>query len=93
MIEPFAVAANVTSRTGVFAEDVALIYGAGPVGLNLMQVLKRVYGIRAFITDHFDERLALARAVRRGARTRSSTPSASRWRRRWPSAAWKAGRR
>lgn len=61
VIEPFAVAANVTHRTGVFPSDVALIYGAGPVGLNLMQVLKKVYGIRAFITDHFDERLALAR--------------------------------
>ena len=62
IIEPFAVAANVTHRTGVLPSDVALIYGAGPVGLNLMQVLKRVHGIRAFITDHFDERLALARA-------------------------------
>ena len=61
VIEPFAVAANVTHRTGVLPEDVALVYGAGPVGLNLMQVLKRVYGVRAFITDHFDERLALAR--------------------------------
>jgi len=61
VIEPFAVAANVTHRTGVLPEDIALVYGAGPVGLNLMQVLKRVYGVRAFITDHFDERLALAR--------------------------------
>lgn len=63
VIEPFAVAANVTSRTGVLPSDVALIYGAGPVGLNLMQVLRRVYGMRAFITDHFDERLALALKV------------------------------
>lgn len=62
VIEPFAVAANVTNRTGVFPSDIALIYGAGPVGLNLMQVLKRVHGVRTFITDHFDERLALARA-------------------------------
>lgn len=61
VIEPFAVAANVTHRTGVLPEDIALVYGAGPVGLNLMQVLKRVYGVRTFITDHFDERLALAR--------------------------------
>jgi L-gulonate 5-dehydrogenase len=61
IIEPFAVAANVTNRTGVLPSDVALIYGAGPVGLNLLQVLKKVYGIKAFITDHFDERLALAR--------------------------------
>ena len=62
IIEPFAVAANVTHRTGVLPSDVALIYGAGPVGLNLLQVLKKVYGIRAFITDHIDERLALAPA-------------------------------
>ena len=62
IIEPFAVAANVTSRTGVLPSDVALVYGAGPVGLNLMQVLKRVYGIRAFVTDRVDERLQLALA-------------------------------
>lgn len=62
VIEPFAVAANVTHRTGVLPSDVALIYGAGPVGLNLLQVLKRVYGIKAYITDHLDERLALARS-------------------------------
>jgi len=62
IIEPFAVAANVTTRTGVLPSDVALIYGAGPVGLNLLQVLKKVHGIKAYITDHFDERLALALA-------------------------------
>src|SRR5438552_1930279 len=39
IIEPFAVAAQVTNRTGVFESDVALIYGAGPVGLNILQVL------------------------------------------------------
>ena len=61
VIEPFAVAANMTHRTGVLREDIALIYGAGPIGLNLLQVLKRVYGARVLITDHLDERLALAR--------------------------------
>jgi L-gulonate 5-dehydrogenase len=61
IIEPFAVAANVTSRTGVLTEDVALVYGAGPVGLNILQVLKKVYGVKTYITDHLDERLALAR--------------------------------
>jgi len=66
IIEPFAVAANVTHRTGVLPSDVALIYGAGPVGLNLLQVLKKVYGIKAYITDHFDERLALARTCGAG---------------------------
>lgn len=67
VIEPFAVAANITHRTGVLREDVALIYGAGPIGLNLLQVLKRVHGIRTFITDHVDERLALARHCGAGA--------------------------
>lgn len=61
IVEPFAVAANVTARTGVLPDDVALIYGAGTVGLTILQVLKRVYGLRAFITDQLDERLALAR--------------------------------
>ena len=66
IIEPFAVAAHVTSRTGVFASDVALIYGAGPVGLNILQVLTGVHGIRALITDQLDERLELARACGAG---------------------------
>jgi L-gulonate 5-dehydrogenase len=66
IIEPFAVAANVTSRTGVFPNDVALVYGAGPVGLNVLQVLKGVYGVRTLITDRIDERLALARACGAG---------------------------
>jgi L-gulonate 5-dehydrogenase len=39
-----------------------MAHGAGPVGLNLLQVLKKVYGVRTFITDRLDERLALARA-------------------------------
>jgi L-gulonate 5-dehydrogenase len=61
-IEPFAVAANVTSRTGVFPGDVALVYGAGPIGLMVLQVLKGVYGVRVLVTDRIDERLDLARA-------------------------------
>jgi len=66
IIEPFAVAAQVTNRTGVFASDVALIYGAGPVGLNILQVLTGVHGIRALITDQLDERLELALACGAG---------------------------
>lgn len=66
VIEPFAVAANVTTRTGVHPSDIALIYGAGPVGLNILQTLKGVYGVRAFITDQIDERLDLARACGAG---------------------------
>jgi L-gulonate 5-dehydrogenase len=67
IIEPFAVAANVTGRTGVHPSDTALIYGAGPVGLNLLQTLRGVYGVRALITDRIDQRLELARACGAGA--------------------------
>lgn len=62
LVEPFAVAANVTSRTGVFPSDVALVYGAGPLGLMVLQVLKGVHGVRVLVTDRIPERLDLARA-------------------------------
>ncbi|HXH01838.1 MAG TPA: Zn-dependent oxidoreductase [Candidatus Competibacteraceae bacterium] len=62
IIEPYAVAANVTHRTGVFPQDIALIYGAGPIGLTGLEVLKGVYGVRTLVTDRLDARLAMARA-------------------------------
>jgi L-gulonate 5-dehydrogenase len=62
MVEPFAIAANVTSRTGVLPGDVALVYGAGPIGLTVLQVLKGVHGLRVFVTDRVPERLERARA-------------------------------
>jgi L-gulonate 5-dehydrogenase len=61
-IEPFAVAANVTNRTGVRPDDQALVYGAGPMGLMVLQVLKGIYGIRVVVTDRVPERLERARA-------------------------------
>jgi len=60
-IEPFAIAANVTERTGVRPDDVALVYGAGPIGVCVTQVLKGVYGVRVIVADRIPERLALAR--------------------------------
>ena len=55
-------AANVTTRTGVFPNDTALVYGAGPIGLMVLQVLKGVHGVRVVVTDRIEERLARARA-------------------------------
>ncbi len=61
LIEPFAVAANITCNTKVYADDIALVYGAGPIGLMLTQVLKWVYGVHTVIvTDRLDERLQQA---------------------------------
>jgi L-gulonate 5-dehydrogenase len=63
LVEPFSVAANITDHTGAFASDVALVYGAGPIGLTVIQVLKYVYGVRELIvTDRIDARLEAARA-------------------------------
>lgn len=63
LVEPFAVAANMTDHTGVRAADIALVYGAGPIGLMVVQVLKGVYGVsRLLVTDRIDARLEAARA-------------------------------
>ncbi len=62
LVEPFSIAANITDHTSVFASDVALVYGAGPIGLTVIQVLKRVYGVKELIvTDRIDQRLDAAR--------------------------------
>ena len=61
LIEPFTIAANITAFLQPAAQDVALIYGAGPMGLTAIQVLKGVYGVRqVLVVDRLPERLALA---------------------------------
>ncbi len=42
-------------------EDIALIYGAGPMGLTTLQALKNVYQVKqVIVVDRIDERLAMA---------------------------------
>lgn len=60
LAEPFAVAANVLSRTGIRADDVVMIYGAGTVGLTVLQVAK-LHGARCLIADLDPARLERAR--------------------------------
>ncbi len=60
LAEPFAVAANVLSRTGIGAEDTVLIYGAGTVGLTVLQVA-RLHGARCIVSDMDAARLERAR--------------------------------
>jgi L-gulonate 5-dehydrogenase len=62
MAEPFAVAANVLERTGCDADDSVLVYGAGTVGLTVLQVA-RLHGARVIIADIDEKRLARARAL------------------------------
>lgn len=61
MVEPFTIAANVTGQASPTEQDVALIYGAGPMGLVTVQALKGVYKVKqVIVVDRIDERLAMA---------------------------------
>lgn len=61
MVEPFTIAANVTGQVEPRQEDIALIYGAGPMGLTTLQALKNVYQVKqVIVVDRIDERLAMA---------------------------------
>lgn len=61
LVEPFTIAANITAFLQPAASDIALIYGAGPMGLTAIQVLKGVYGVKqVIVVDRLAERLALA---------------------------------
>ncbi|HFK4063417.1 TPA: Zn-dependent oxidoreductase [Kluyvera ascorbata] len=61
MVEPFTIAANVTGQVKPTEADVALIYGAGPMGLTTLQALKGVYHVKqAIVVDRINERLAMA---------------------------------
>lgn len=57
MVEPFTIAANVTGQVNPTEQDVALIYGAGPMGLTTVQALKGVYQVKTVIVvDRIEER-------------------------------------
>ena len=61
MVEPFTIAANVTGQAKPTEQDVALIYGAGPMGLVTVQALKGVYKVKqVIVVDRIDERLEMA---------------------------------
>lgn len=61
MIEPFTIAANVTGQVNPTEQDVALVYGAGPMGLVTVQALKGVYKVKqVIVVDRIQERLMMA---------------------------------
>ena len=61
LAEPFSIAANVLARTGCGPEDTVLVYGAGTVGLTVLQVAK-LKGARVLVSDPDAARLERARA-------------------------------
>lgn len=60
LAEPLAVAANVLWRTGCGKDDVVLVYGAGTVGITVLQVAK-MRGARCIVADIDAGRLEHAR--------------------------------
>jgi L-gulonate 5-dehydrogenase len=62
MAEPYSIAANVALRTDAAENDIALIYGAGTVGLTALQTF-RMKGIPCIVTDLDEARLDRARAL------------------------------
>lgn len=60
LAEPFSIAANVLSRTGIDTGDTVLVYGAGTVGLTVVQVAK-LHGARCIVADLDEARLERAR--------------------------------
>ena len=61
LAEPFSVAANVLSLTGCSDSDCVLVYGAGPIGLTVLQVAK-LKGARCIVVDIDQARLEVARS-------------------------------
>lgn len=75
MIEPFTIAANVTGHGQPTENDTVLVYGAGPIGLTIVQVLKGVYNVKnVIVADRIDERLESERERADWAINNSQTP-------------------
>ena len=62
MAEPYSIAANVVLRTDANENDIALIYGAGTVGLTALQAF-RMKRIPCIVTDIDEARLERARSL------------------------------
>jgi L-gulonate 5-dehydrogenase len=62
LIEPFTIAAQVADRGGITEKDSVLIMGAGPIGLVILQVVKKI-GAKCMVADLIDKRLELAKEI------------------------------
>lgn len=59
IVEPYTVAAQVTSRGGVSEGDIVLVCGSGQIALTILQVCN-ILGARCIMTDLVDDRLKQA---------------------------------
>lgn len=63
LIEPFTIAANICAYLKPTEQDIALVYGAGPMGLTAVQALKNVYHVKeVIVAERVPERLKRALA-------------------------------
>jgi L-gulonate 5-dehydrogenase len=77
LAEPTAVAYRAVQRADVEAGTFAVVFGAGPIGLLITQLLIRVHGCRVLVVDQDEWRLAVAAEL--GALTRPSGPDLAEW--------------
>ncbi len=62
MIEPYSIASEVLFRGCPAAGENALVFGAGPIGLGILEGLK-LKGLSVMVTDFVDSRLAKAKEL------------------------------
>jgi L-gulonate 5-dehydrogenase len=62
MIEPYSIASEVIFRGTPAAGEKALVFGAGPIGIGILEGLK-LKGLSVMVTDLVDSRLAKAREL------------------------------
>lgn len=62
LIEPYSIAANVFDRLQPCKGDSVLIYGAGVIGITLVQVAK-ILGIPSIVVDVVDDKLTVAKEL------------------------------
>lgn len=63
LVEPYSIAMNVLSRMNPIDGDSLLVYGAGVIGLTIVQVAKAIGIERIIVTDIVEERLETAKAL------------------------------
>jgi threonine dehydrogenase-like Zn-dependent dehydrogenase len=60
LAEPLSIAFRVVQRSEIGAGETAVVFGAGPIGLLIVQLLRRGRGCRALVVDVDHARLDLA---------------------------------
>lgn len=62
LVEPFTISAQVVSRAAITAQDTVFLMGAGPVGLCILQAVKRIRA-KCLVSDIMERRLEKAREM------------------------------